>query len=171
MNNSWSGSRVCGVDVSAGNVRSTNLDDGTNIPNYIIFYMGVNDFKYPATLGVYDGNGSIPTDSSNFREAYTISLNNIMTKYPNAKVLVGTIMQHQYTNVIGFPVKNSNSVLLKDFNNAIKDIANVFGCEVIDFEKCGLDYYNLATYAGDGQLHPNPSGMDLMFKEALKSFS
>lgn len=167
LNNSWSGSRVCSSSITT---RVNNLSNGVNSPNHIIIEMGINDFKYPSLLGDYNGKGAIPTSLSNFANAYSYVLNNVRKNYPNAKIYCCTIMQFQYDNVVGFPMKNSNGEYLSDFNLKIKELANIFGCEIIDMNSCGINYYNLDVTCGDGRLHPNPIGTELMFREAIKSF-
>ena len=138
MNNSWSGSRVTttGGNDSAGCMsRCQNL--GSN-PDVIIVYMGINDFNNEVGLGTYDGNGAFPETTTTFREAYAIMLNKIMTAYKSSEIWVCTLPPCERNGDVGAPEKNGNNVLLDDFNEAIRNLANVFGAKILELAKCGL---------------------------------
>lgn len=172
LNNSWSGSRVTGTSESAGcGTRAQNL--GTN-PDVIIVYMGINDFNNEVGLGTYDGNGTFPTATSTFREAYAIMLDKILTAYPTAEVWCATLPACERNGSTGAPEINGNNVLLDDFNNAIRNLSQVFGAKILDFAQCGLTYENMSIYMGDwatgtGQgLHPNANGHTLIAKQAIR---
>ena len=47
------------------------------------------------------------------------------------------------------------------------DYINIFGAKVININSCGISVYNLSTYAGEHQLHPNAAGHVLMAKEVI----
>lgn len=167
LNNSWSGSRVTttnGND-SAGVTRASNL--GTT-PDVIIVYMGINDFNNEVGLGTYDGSGSFPTGTTTFREAYAVMLKNILTAYPLAEVWVCTLPYDEKNGSVGFPEANDNSVLLATWNEAIRDMADLFGLRILEHAKCGLYYQNMSTYMGDYSssnqtaLHPNAKGHSLI---------
>lgn len=167
LNNSWSGSRVTttnGSD-SSGVSRASNL--GTN-PDVIIVYMGINDFNNEVGLGTYDGNGTFPTSTTTFREAYAVMLNNLLTAYPLAEVWVCTLPYDEKNGSVGFPEFNGNDVLLSTWNDAIRDMANLFGVRILEHSKCGLYYHNMSTYMGDYSssnqtaLHPNKKGHSLI---------
>ncbi|MBR2024944.1 MAG: SGNH/GDSL hydrolase family protein [Clostridia bacterium] len=75
VNNSWSGGNLTGRDIEAAGVNRVNFlsrDDGTN-PDFIIFFMGINDL----------GRG---VDSNVFAEDYEKVLETMKWKYPNAYV-------------------------------------------------------------------------------------
>ena len=59
------------------------------------------------------------------------------------------------------------------FNAAIRETAETYNCTLVDiYSDTGITSANLATYMGDGQLHPNYAGMDLItkcFMDALVS--
>lgn len=169
-NNSWSGALMSGDDYTAGRFRCEELDNGTE-PNHIIVYMGANDFKEPMGLGSC-GLDSQTFNTNNFSDAYYSALSKIKTKYPNAKLYLCTIMQFNYAEdgVSGFPIVNSNGVNLIEFNEAIKKLAEIFGCEVIDFASCGNTYFNRANAFGDGRLHPNTTGAYNLFLTVIKYF-
>lgn len=168
LNNSWSGSRVTTTNGDAGAgcmARCQNL--GTN-PNVIIVFMGINDFNNEVPLGTYDGNGTFPTATTTFREAYAIMLNKIMTAYPRTEIWCATLPACERNGETGAPEINGNNVLLDDFNKAIRNLAQVFGAKVLEHAQCGLTYQNMNIYMGDwndstmNALHPNASGHSII---------
>lgn len=178
VNNAWSGSRVTttGGEASAGCMsRATSLHTDEHEPDIIIIYLGINDFNSGVQLGEYNGTQDFPTVTTTFREAYAIMLNKVLTRYPNARLYVCTLPYCERTGVATFPEKNSNSVLLNEWNMAIRELANLFGVPVIEFNKCGIHYQNLHLTMGDWNsstkqgLHPNPYGMYLMANECVKA--
>ena len=174
LNNSWSGSRVTTTNGDAGAgcmTRCQNL--GTN-PDVIIVYMGINDFNNEVPLGTYDGSGSFPTATTTFREAYAIMLKKILTAYPNAEVWVCTLPYDERNGAAEFPEVNENSVLLATWNNAIRELADLFGVKVLEHAKCGLTYQNMSIYMGDYNsttlqgLHPNAAGHSLIANNDIR---
>ena len=167
VNNSWSGSRVTTTDgdASAGCMtRCQNL--GTN-PDVIVVYMGINDFINEVALGTYDGRTALPTATTTFREAYAIMLNKILTAYPQSEVYVCTLPQCERNGTTGFPEINGNNVALLDFSNAIRELADAFGVNVLEHAKCGLTYQNMSVY-NPNELHPNKLGHSLMANNDIK---
>lgn len=166
INNSWSGSRVTTTngETSAGCMtRCQNL--GT--PNVIIVFMGYNDFNNNVELGDYHGETALPSDTTKFTEAYAIMLNKILTAYPTAEVYVCTLPQCERTNPTGFPEINGSGVSLKQYNEAIIELALAFGVNVVDMNKSGLTYQNMSVY-NPNQLHPNALGHSVMANRAIK---
>lgn len=168
VNNSWSGSRVtttAGEESAGCMTRCQNL--GTS-PDVIIVYMGINDFNGEVSLGTYDGNGTFPTVTTNFREAYAIMIEKIMTAYPHAEIWCATLPSCERNGDLGAPEKNGNNVLLDDFNKAIRNLSQVFCAKVLEHAQCGLTYDNMQIYMGDWTddthtaLHPNSAGHSLI---------
>lgn len=178
VNNSWSGSYVTTVKsfVSAGCTRRcTNLHRDNIYPDFIIVYLGINDFNNNVGLGTYDGTQDFPKNTKRFRDAYAIMLRKIKSTYPRADIYVCTL---PYANVFGdissdFPT-NENGTSLVDYNNAIREIAELFQVNVIDFATCGITKDNMELYLGDYQedflkgLHPNKEGHTLLANTALR---
>ncbi len=166
INNSWSGSRVTTTngDASAGCMsRCENLGD---TPDVIIVYLGINDFNNDVAIGSYNGTGTFPTNTTTFREAYAIMLNKILSKYSSAEVWVCTLPYCERNGNISFPETNDNGTLLKEYNDAIRELANLFNVKVLEHAKCGLTYHNMHIYMGDyssgSGLHPNAYGHSLI---------
>lgn len=174
MNNSWSGSRVTttqGSDSAGCMTRCENLHNGNTNPDIIIIYMGINDFNSHVQIGSYNGTTSISsvTDTNKFREAYAIMLNKILTKYTNAKVYVCTLPYcDRSTDENDFPELNATRVSLTQFNDAIRELANAFGLDIIEMSKCGITFQNRKTFLFD-ELHPNVEGMKKLCDKAEKT--
>jgi len=178
INNAWSGSHVTvygGDEVSAGCMtRSQSLHNGTQNPDVIIVFMGINDFIHQVAIGAYDGSGTFPTDTTTFKEAYSIMLNKILTAYPRAEVFVCTLPYCEKRGAVGFPEANLNNVLLSTWNKAIRDLADLFGVKVLEHAKCGITYQNMSIYLGDWDagtstgLHPNAAGHSLIANNDIR---
>lgn len=181
VNNSWSGSRVTTTRdtypvESAGVTRCTNLHTDSITPDVIIVYIGFNDFLGEVDLGTYNGTQEFPTDTTKFRESYSIMLNTILTQYKNAEVWICTLPQcerEQFTT--SFPEKNANGVLLNEYNKIIRELADLFGVKVLEHNKCGLTYQNVDIYMGDyggaytgSGLHPNAKGHSLIANNDIR---
>ena len=92
VNNSYSGSRVSGKVFPAGESRDriSNLKSGKYSPDYILIYMGINDFAN----GVPDQvHCPIQIRKNTFEGAYNHMLKSIRTQYQNATVVCGTLMR------------------------------------------------------------------------------
>lgn len=180
VNNSWSGSTISSARAgsypnSSGVDRAESLNTETSNPDIIIVYMGTNDFRWDVPLGDYDGSQDFPTTFSTFKNAIAMMLKKILTKYPTAITYICTLKQFEHYNDlnIGFPDKNGIGLTTDDYTNAILDMATLFGVPVIDFNKSGLNYFNLAQYAGDYNagtakgLHPNAAGHKKLADRAI----
>lgn len=161
VNNSWSGSRVTTTNGETSAGCMTRCENLGETPDVIIVWMGINDFNNEVALGTYDGSTLIPDNTTTFREAYAIMLNKILTKYKTSEIWVCTLPQCERNGETGFPEKNGNGVALKQFNDAIKELAEAFGVKVLDHNKCGLTYQNMPVYNPDN-LHPNKYGHSLI---------
>lgn len=142
-------------------------------PDIIIIEGGINDFtEFP--VGTYDCKSPIPTyPCTDFKSAYACMLNKIKTEYPLAEIYCCTLFVGGKTT-FSFPITNKFGDSLEDYNNAIRDVAALFGAKVIDFSTCGLTYYSNNKYTvNDGRLyddlHPNVNGMSLLANECIKT--
>lgn len=181
VNNSWSGRAVSSIrDSESGHTTDAgykqaniNVLGSEGTPEVIIIKLGINDFNQGALLGNYDGSTSLPSDPTKFTDAYAMMLDRIMTAYPLAEVYCCTLMQCERTGGVGFPEVNSNGDSLIDWNDAIRKLAEAFGCKVLNHASCGITYYNLSEYTGDYDsgtgkgLHPNADGMSLIANQTI----
>lgn len=172
-NNSYSGSYVTthSSETTAGCMtRCQNLGS----PDVIIVWMGINDFNNEVAIGSYDGSQTFPTATTTFREAYSIMLNKILTAYKTAEVWVCTLPYDERSGDTGFPEANGNDVLLYTWNEAIRELAKLFGVKVLELAQCGMTYQNMDTYTGDWNsstsagLHPNAAGHSLIANQCIR---
>ena len=175
VNQSWSGSSVTNCKSAYGensyghtDYRTSRLSDDTNSPDVIIVYLGTNDLLTLAktSVGTYNGTtDTMPTDITTFREAYAIMLNKITTNYPMAKLYCCTLIPSGNYN----PIKNVSKFIA--FNNAIKEVGNVFNAEIINLSACGINAHNTTTYlpSSGGTLHPNAAGHSLIANQVIKT--
>lgn len=186
-NASWSGSCVTGNSSSSSDAfagcstaRINALSDGTNTPDIIIVYIGINDFalSYHREVGDYDGSTTIPSEGTieTFSEAYGLMLYKILSNYPSSKIFCCTLLETAHGSYdtggnMVFPTKNNNGAVLSQYNDKIRTITKNLGARVIDLHSCGIHYWNLSNNTTD-KLHPNAKGAviikDYIEKELIK---
>ena len=176
VNNSYSGSCVAkrpGVTIPSGSetVRNMALDDGENAPDIIIVEMGTNDFLVSVGVGSYAVSSKETFDAYSFKGAYAKMLWNILNRYPNSKLYCATIMpliQNKYDGL--FPTSHSEGGI-EAYNNAIKEIAEMFGVQILNFNECGITAANLENTTVDGRIHPNADGHTMIANYAVKELA
>jgi lysophospholipase L1-like esterase len=176
LNNcSWSGSRVTGdsestTSASAGcsTKRITDLSLRITTPDIVLVFIGCNDWGNEVAVGNWAVTDTVPSEGtiSTFRPAFAVMLNKIHVTYPNARVFVCTILDdYKRDEIAGYPPENGNGVVTYQWNENIKEIAEAFGCDVIDMHNCGLTYSNMQSFCVDEGLHPNAAGMEMMARK------
>ncbi len=177
VNNSYSGS--CTADgksnasahptgiINAWESRCVNLHDNTTSnnpnnavinPDIIAVFMGTNDTWGQNAEGTWtkvtnstfndaffariEANGFVPAAAS-FDEAYALMIYKMTVAYPNADIFCLTI-----------PLASTT------FNNAIKAIAEHYGCGLVDLYDTELRT-NKSAVTSDN-VHPNATGMDII---------
>lgn len=181
-NCAWSGSKVSGNSESttsaAAGCSDRRISDLTlrfngKSPDIIICFISCNDWgKTPNTpIGNWSITDQIPSDGTitELRAAYALMLNKLHTTYPLAKVFCCTILDDFSRDATpGWPSNNASGVSTYEWNKNIEEIAQAFGCEIIDFNRCGINYANIGTYFSvDSGLHPNDAGHTLMANKAF----
>ena len=198
-NASWSGSRI--IPIPEGNTRHDafvlseayseytlkrvcNRDDEGNaiVPDVIIIYRGTNDFSAEDPEGgvVSDDDESITTpnmmtfngitDVHNFTQGYIWTILKLRELYPNAYIVLCTLNIFKRVNYSRFPV-NNGTYTLPDYNNKIREIADLMGCGLIELDKDGITFENCyPTYISDNATtptHPNTNGHRVMGEKAV----
>ena len=179
LNNcSWSGSKVSGNSDSttsaAAGCSDRRVSDvairGFN-PDIIICFMGHNDWILNVPVGTWRVSDSIPSGGniSEFRGAYALMLNKLHISYPHARIFCCTILDDfKKDETPGWPSNNASNISTHEWNQNIKEIAEAFGCDVIDMHACGINYSNIANYYSiDSGLHPNAAGHTLMASKVM----
>lgn len=185
-NASMTGSYVTGNSTSVTDAlaacsdkRIADLASGTEAPDIVICFIGINDFGQNAhrPLGDYIGQSAIPSEGSitTFSDGYALMIKKIMSAYPNAKVYCCSLPETKTagwdTDESGtFPCINNNGVALAAFNERIRVLCAALGAEFIDLHACGINYWNLDKFTHDG-LHPNADGARLIKSKIKASLS
>ena len=155
VNNSYSGSTVSGKTFPAGECedRIINLRTAEYTPDYILIYLGFNDFgrgiRIRPSAETHDASQEAPC----FEDAYDSMIRSIKSYYPDATVVCGTLMR---TKARGkpdwiFPEKFAG-VAFDEYNNVIRMAARKHECYLADLASSGESYETL-----DGS-HPTAQG-------------
>ena len=149
-------------------------------PDVVILAGGCNDYSYNAPMGTYDGHAPLDTtDTTDFRGAYANLINRIQARYPKALVICGVpfwVVRPAMTSANTRDQVNVNGIgnTYLDYQNAIRDIAALKGCPVIDLSTAGFSRYNY--YDAEGGFcndsatkptHPNATGQQVIGLNAL----
>lgn len=166
--------RKCGIRI-AGSM--TRID-----PDVIIIYRGTNDMTHSPytrlTEGYFDNyNWQYPnTDEISsgvygYKEGLCLTIKKLRDRYPNAQIILCTLNVFKRVNVSHFPTNNGiNS--LPQYNDAIREVADFMGCDVIDFDKDGITFENCYSqgYITDSEnypTHPSDKGHKAMGNKAI----
>jgi lysophospholipase L1-like esterase len=165
-NESSSGSRVTTTPSGTGAVSFVDNSRLNNLgnPNVIFVFGGTNDFgqSSPAALGEYVTSGT--KDLTKFRPAYQYLVEQLISKYPKAEIVLLVPMQR---SSFGLFNKNTQGWSFQDLRESVITIADMYGLKYIDLTKCGINQGNTSYYTIDG-LHPNSKGM-IMLAEYIDS--
>ena len=160
VNNSWSGCKVTqtkqdAMPGSAGcsNARTKNLHDKSGTPDYIVIYMGFNDWG----SGVYVGDTNVRKavlNEAEFADAYTLMLRRIKADYPAAEIYCCTLCKTCMVEDSSFIFPESfGGEHIEEYNRAIKCACVNESCKLLD-----LYSYNIPYDSIDGT-HPTKDGM------------
>lgn len=166
--------RKCGIRI-AGTMQRT-------APDLIIIYRGTNDFShspYALLTDEYFDNldWDYPTSDEiqggyGYKEGIALMIKKLRATYPTAKIFLCTLNIFKRVNYSHFPTNNGiNS--LPQYNNAIREVADFFGCGLIEFDKDGITFENCYSegYIVDSATiptHPSDKGHKVMGLKALK---
>ena len=105
-------------------------------------------------------------------------LDSLLSHYETSEIWVCTL---PYSNAAGTQLLdvtcNKNGTSLTDYNDAILELADAFGVNVIDFANCGITAQNMHLYLGDYNhttkraLHPNKYGHSLLANAAISALA
>lgn len=169
----WHDSQVrkCGVRKPGSNERIA--------PDYIIVARGTNDWSHGQGTIITDGYFDHPESweypmsdivGSYFgiKEAIALTVKNMRTAYPCAKIFLCTIPYNTRGSKDTFPGSYGGKSWIS-FNEAVRECAEFFGCGLIDFAACGVTLENIDIYTNDGT-HLNASGHKLAGMKAITDF-
>lgn len=148
---------------------------GGEAPDIILVYMGTNDVLKSAPVGDNDGLRAVEAGvAENFSDGYTLILDKILKQYPAARVYCCTLLpvgDWGTTEAQPFvPFVNGQNLTSETYSDQIRLIAKNRALPVIDLEKCGINFENMAEMTADG-VHPTPAGMRLIADTAVRCLS
>lgn len=196
----WSGSSISSHEASSNNYKTSYAWHDAQIrkcatripgsmsrtaPDLIIIYRGCNDmthtpyakltsdtfsaynWQYPETDVISDGYG--------YKEALSLTIKKLRAVYPDTQIFLATQNVFKRINYSNFPT-NNGLYSLPQFNDAIREVADFFGCQTIDFDKDGITFENCYSegYITDSATmptHPSTKGHALMAKQAIKDLT
>lgn len=189
-NAAWSGSRICAGqtgtyvlseawnDYTIGCCKTRDDEGNIITPDIIIIYRGTNDFSHNPISRINDvslANGIPSTDYINsvyeYRAGYYKTIQKLREAYPKAYIVCCTLNVFKRMTYDVFPTRNSYYTL-PQMNDVIRDIANVMGCGLIEFDKDGITFENCYSegYITDSPTqptHPNSKGHEVMAERAI----
>jgi hypothetical protein len=163
--------------------------DNEEIPDVIIVYRGTNDFSYTDystsssmkhltldDLNLSDGfdynqmSDDFVEGFFQFQMAYFACINKLRETYPKALVCCATLNVFKRVIYETWPTRNYAHTL-PDFNSAIRKIANIAGCPLIELDKDGITWQNCysegyITDSATTPTHPNQKGHWVMGMKA-----
>lgn len=143
LNNSYAGSCVAGKQFPSGNSikRTELLHNGEYAPEYILIYMGINDFGRGVPLKSKRIFGKNPIY---FEDAYHLMIKRIQLNYPTSVIICGTVARTYHAKIPNwkFPEKFSG-IALEDYNEAIRFVAEKHKCEIADLSARKIYYETL----------------------------
>ena len=177
---SWSGSRVTGdseatstavCGSSTRRISDLKLRFNNQAPDIIICFIGCNDWGNDVAIGDWQTSDAIPQEGTirKFRNSYALMLDKIHATYPHARVFCCTILDDfSRDQTQGWPSNNASDVSTHTWNESIREIASALGCDVIELNRCGINYSNIKDYYSvDSGLHPNADGHTLMARKVV----
>lgn len=157
-------------------------------PDLVILYRGCNDMThapYAALTKEYfdDPDWNYPKtdrkksedpmyeETAGYLEAMALTIGKIRSTYPDARIVICTQNNFRRVKCDAFPTRNG-LYTLPQFNKAIRECADFFGCPLIAFDKDGITWENCYTegYITDSAAiptHPNDKGHRAMAEQAM----
>lgn len=165
--------RKCGIRVPGTMTRVA--------PDIIIIYRGTNDFSHAPYTKITENyfntvNWQYPetdiiTNGYGYLEGLALTIKKLRETYPNAQIYLCTLNIFKRINYAHFPTNNGLNTL-PEYNNAIREAANFFGCGLIEFDKDGITFENCYSegYITDSSTiptHPSDKGHAVMGRKAI----
>ena len=153
VNNSYSGCKVSGkaFPAASSEARLLNLKTDDSQPDFILIYIGFNDFGYGVEIGKNHLFGTEDTES--FSGAYKQMISRIKSLYPTSRVICGTLMRSRIKHNCDwrFPERFAG-IPLEEYNHVIRNVCKKEHIFLADLSAIGQKYETL-----DGT-HPTADG-------------
>lgn len=152
-------------------------------PDVVLIYRGTNDLSHSAkvrlTSGYFDPvawtypETDLLSDGATYgyKEGLSLTIKKIRATYPKARIVLCTCNVFKRSNYTNFPTNNGH-FSIPQMNAAIREVADFFGCQTIDLDKCGITFENCydsgyITDSANTPTHPNAKGHALMGQQAI----
>ena len=178
INNSYSGSKVSGLEFPAGccQERIMHLRTSEHTPDLILIYIGFNDFGYgvPISFSPLSNDGRLNLRC--FEDAYHQMLTGLRYFYPSAKIICATLMRTtlRQNTLWHFPDK-LGGINIDDYNNAIRRAADNCHIGLADLAKRYINIPSLnmrdKRYETIDGTHPTAKGHQTIAEEWISCLS
>lgn len=156
VNNSYSGSRVSGKVFPSGQSeeRICNLRTKEYTPDYILVYLGYNDFGNGIQIRKTTRQNLLREEADTFLDAYDNMIKTIKAYYPDTIIICGTLMRTILKNddYWIFP-EYFKGVPLDEYNDVIRKVARKYHCYLADVADMGIRYETLDGSHGTSAGH------------------
>ncbi len=156
VNSSYSGGYVVGSGVASScSLERTSCLHGRLKPDIILIYMGTNDCGSGVEIALNEED-----NINKFYGAYRVMLKRLKNRYPNTKIICGTLINKYLKNT---DPKSYSSITVEKYNEAIRLAVKSENCLLAD-----LSSYN-ESYETLDYCHPTKQGHKLLAQLWLKS--
>ena len=178
VNNSFSGSRVSGLEFPAGHCqeRVMHLRTPEHTPDLILIYLGFNDFGYGVPVSCAPRSNDGKTNLRYFEDAYHRMLTGLRYFYPNTRIICATLMRTvlEQNKLWQFP-ERLGGIGLDAYNDAIRRAASNCHVWLADLAKRHLNIANLTNcdcrYETLDGAHPTAKGHQTIANEWIACLS
>lgn len=143
-------------------------------PSYIFVNMGTNDpFLNNIGAMTYETDisalNALPNSTT---KGIALTIRKIQEAYADARIVI-LIPKQVKIDTVHQTSPQYTSELVEKVAERIKELGDLYGVfAVIDLRKCDINQKNVASYCGDGSIHPNALGMkrigDYILHELLR---
>ena len=161
-NDSYSGSRVTGIEFPAGNCqeRIDALSSHNNDPDVILVFLGLNDFGYGVRI---NKNNHFRSDCFSFSYAYELMIRRIHGRYPGAMIICGTLMQGKIKNRNNWQFPSSfGGADIEEYNEIIRQVCKRQHVFLADLADTRMSYETLDS------VHPTANGHETIASAWIK---
>ncbi|MDU1904552.1 MAG: SGNH/GDSL hydrolase family protein [Dysgonomonas sp.] len=160
-------------------------------PDNIIVYRVINDWSkntysyitdFDPYKNLYPDDDYVDDSITkyDFKKGICKTVQEIRKQYPKARIWLCTTFHNMYRgqivegdpeNPLGLPFPPTNGEFhILEYNKAIREVADAYGCDLIEFDKSGITYENILDFSGDG-VHPDTAGNALMGARGVADMS
>ena len=153
-------------------IQNLTTDDLADI-DFVILSFATNDAKSGEQYGELGKTTDTTFPTNTFLGAYRNCINHILTLKPSVKIILWTSIPRDYlpgeSGHFGIDTPNANGLTLVDFNQGVRDLAQLYSFPVVDmFLNSNLNTFNIPLYTFEG-VHLTNSGYQFVKNYMLNS--